>query len=491
MTIGQCLLHPEQPEYGLKQKQDPEQIEMQTTSTGQITGAIVDPEICQPYEIGARGEKGRAAFILRPNDIAEASRLVAEAVNSGIRLIPQGANTGLVAGSVPDETGAQGIISTDRLRSTLKIDPVERTATVSAGIRLSEVNAAAAAHGLYLPIDLGADPMIGGMVATNTGGARFLRHGDMRRRTLGLTVVLPEKEGSVLTLGGLRKDASGPDWKQIFIGTGGSFGLIAEAVLELANIPKRTATALLVPGNPDCVTRLLVEMEQTWGEALSAFELMSAPAIDAALSHAPAIRNPFPGKTPDLTVLIEVAHSVPYTSDERSLDALFQDAIGDLWERDSDLITDAVFGPPEKLWALRHALPEGVKKAGRLFAFDLSFRRSDLMTFRTRVIDELVSFDAALVACDFGHVGDGGLHLDIVLPRAETRPPDYEFKLRNLVVDLARQHGGSFSAEHGLGAKNQHFYDAFEPVQNKMMALGLQSALGLSAMGSVQLFGED
>ena len=412
--------------------------------------------------------------------------MVANSVARGIRLIPQGANTGLVGASVPDASGRQAVISTDRLRTAPVIDPVERTALVAAGTRLSEVNAAAAADGLYLPIDLGADPMIGGMVAANTGGARFLRHGDMRRRTLGLTVVLPDADGTAVTLGGLRKDNSGLDWKHLFIGTGGAFGLVTEAVVELANLPARTAAALLVPSGADAVPRLLVALERDWGEMLSAFEMMSGPAIRAAFDHVPSLRDPFADGAPDLALLVEVAETGP-DAGGASLDERLQHSLGTLWEAETDLLTDAVFGPPEDLWSLRHAISEGVRMSGRLVAFDLGFRRGAVMAFREAVRAPLAAFDADLLICDFGHVGDGGLHLNLILPHGLDRPREWEDRLRDLVVGLTRDHGGSFSAEHGIGPKNQRFHDAWAHPQALRLADGIRDALTLSPMAAPRL----
>ena len=219
-------------------------------------------------------------------------------------------------------------------------------------MRLSEVNAAAEPHGMHLPIDLGADPMIGGMIATNTGGARFLRHGDMRRRTLGLTVVLPDAEGTVMTSSGLRKDNAGLDWKHLFIGTGGVFVLVTEAVVELAFLPRRTAAALLVPPDATAVPHLLVALERGFGATLNAFEMMSGPAIAAALDHVPSLRDPFPEGRPGMALLVEVAETGPAHDGAASLDETLQGTLAGLWETDPDLLEDAVFGPPAELWSL-------------------------------------------------------------------------------------------------------------------------------------------
>ncbi|MEM9970977.1 MAG: FAD-binding oxidoreductase [Pseudomonadota bacterium] len=452
-----------------------------------VTPALTAPNDLLPYETGTRGETGRAAFVLRPGNTVEAARMMADCVVKGIRVVPQGANTGLVGGSVPDASGVQAVMSTDRLHTAPVIDPVERTATVTAGTRLSALNAAAEPYGLHFPIDLGADPMLGGMIATNTGGARFLRYGDVRRRTLGLTVVLPDSEGTTLKLGGLRKDNSGIDWKQLFIGTGGVFGLVTEAVIDLASIPRQTAVALIVPSASSAVTRLLVALEQSFGDTLSAFEMMSGAAIRAAIDHVPSLRSPFPGTIPEIVLLVEIAFSHERFPAEPSLDEVFQTSLENQWETEPDLIEDALFGPPETFWALRHTISEGVRHAGRLVAFDLGFKRGAVMGFRDAVCNRLDEFDPDLKVYDFGHVGDGGLHLNLVLPRGETRPQDWEDRLRDVIVDLARAHGGSFSAEHGIGAKNQRFYDTHTHPLAMRLADGIADTLNLAPMGAFRL----
>ncbi len=276
-------------------------------------GLLTEPADLAAYETGARYDKGRAAFVARPATTAEASTVVAYCVKNGIALIPQSGNTGLVSGSTPDDSGRQGILSLDRLTAPFELDRVNRTIKAGAGVRLSDLNGKLEETGLFFPIDLGADPRLGGMIATNTGGSRFLRYGDVRRNTLGLTVVLADEAGTVLDLSSdLRKNNTGVDWKQLFIGTSGAFGIVTECVLNLEPAPKQSATALLVPASPEQVATLLVAMEDALGSYLSAFEGMSGNAISAALDHVPSLRNPFQGGiVPDFVILAEISRSTP------------------------------------------------------------------------------------------------------------------------------------------------------------------------------------
>ena len=246
---------------------------------------------------------------------------------------------------------------------------------VGAGVRLSELNAKLEQHGLFFPIDLGADPMVGGMISTNTGGSRFMRYGDVRANTLGLKVVLGDRDGTLLDLtSGLRKNNVGVDWKHVFIGTTGSFGIVTEATLNLELVPKQTAVALLLPSSLSVVADILLEAEREFGPQLMAFEYMSANAIQATLEHVPRIKNPFVGQQqPEFTILIEISRTWEIRESEVSLDQVLEDFLVGLWEKPQSLLNNALSPRPEEAWSLRHSISEGVRTQGHLIAFDLSF----------------------------------------------------------------------------------------------------------------------
>lgn len=428
------------------------------------SGAVLTaPADMAAYEQGARHDRGRAAAVLRPADTEGVAHCLRIAAANGLALIPQGANTGLVAGSTPDGSGTQLVLSLDRLRG-FSLDRDNRSARVGAGMRLSELNAKLAPDGMCLPIDLGADPSIGGMIATNTGGARFLRHGDMRANLLAMTAVLPG--GQVVRMGrGLLKDNTGPDWKHLLVGTSGAFGVVTEAEIRVSPVPRETAVALLAPADAGAVLPLLREAEALFGETLSAFEGMSREAVRAALDHAPATRDPFaPDPLPDYVLLVELSRSRAALLGEPSLDDLLQAGLAQIMEDHPDLLIDARFGPPHQAWALRHALSEGVKAAGRLIAFDLGFRRGDVMRFCATMRTELATSHPEARLCDFGHVGDGGVHFNLVVPpdsRCATDPVA-EAALRDRIIRVAVEtFGGSFSAEHAIGRRNQCYHDLY------------------------------
>lgn len=455
-------------------------------------GLLTLPADMASYENAARYEGGRAAFVARPASTEAVSQVVAFCGRHGIALVPQSGNTGLVGGSTPDDSGRQGVLSLDRLRSPFELDRDNRSLRVGAGFRLSEINARLEAHGLFFPIDLGADPMAGGMAAANTGGARFLRFGDVRRNTLALKVVLADATGTVLDCGrGLRKDNTGPDWKQLFIGTGGAFGIVTECTFNLERLPRQTATAYLVPGSAKDSLSLLNELEERAGAYLSAFEGMSGLAIRHALAHVPSLRNPFPGgAVPAYVILVELSRSWDARAGEQPLDAVLEEILAEIWDLPGAPLLNAFVGAPAEMWALRHALSEGAKSAGYVVGLDLSFRRGEVMRFRERMAALLAVEFPQVGLCDFGHIGDGGMHFNLVVPRRPDGVADMQLaaRLRRFVTEIAvEEHGGSFSAEHGLGRSNQHHYDRYTPERLKRMAAQLKQATSPGAIGTARL----
>lgn len=453
-------------------------------------GLLVGDADCAPYQIGARYDAGKAAFVARPTTINELSAVVSWCVRNGVPFVPQSGNTGLVSGSTPDATGTQGVISTERLKDTFDVDLDNRTLTVDGGFRLSEINDRLRPYGLFFPIDLGADPCVGGMVSTNTGGARFLRYGDVRRNTLGVDVVLADADATVLRLGkGLRKDNTGIDWKQLFIGTSGAFGVVARATFNLEWLPAQTATALLVPSSDESVITLLARLEREFGAELTAFEGMSGEAIRYAVDHVPSLRNPFAGVLPSFAILLEVSRASMPRTGEGSLENQMEEVLAAIWESNDAPLQDAIVGRPTEIWALRHALSEGVKAAGQLVAFDLGFHRADVMQFRRKMREVLEREFPGVVAADFGHIGDGGLHFNLVIDRdlANADPMRIE-QIRDRIVGVAvQQFGGSFSAEHGIGRKNQALYDLYTSDHLRSAADHLKRALATGRSGALLL----
>lgn len=405
------------------------------------------------YELDARSGRGAAAAVVRPADVDGVRAVLAWARRHRVRLVPQGANSGLVSAGVPDATGTMVVLSLERLTHPLTVDPVDRVAHVGAGVRLSQLNDAAAAHGLFFPIDLGSDPSLGGMVATNTGGARLLRYGDVRHNLLAIEVILADDEGTVLTCGrGLRKDNTGLDLKQLFVGTGGELGVVTGVTVQLHALPRARAAALVALPGDDASVRLLEQLEREVPAELTAYELISAEAFSRTLEHT-ATPCPFADGVPPQTALVELT----------AMDA-DRDLATDLATvlAGADGVLDARFGPPEHWWALRHRVTESVKAFGTVVAFDVSVRRPLVPELRARTLALLAERAPGARLVDFGHVGDGGVHLNLLFPTGVAAPTgDALADLRTAVYDLVDGLGGSFSAEHGVGPRNVAFAERY------------------------------
>lgn len=418
-----------------------------------VDGAAIEPRYLEP----ARYAAGRAAALIRPATTAQVAGLVKLCAAHGLTLVPQGAHTGLVQAGTPTDASRHVVLSTERLREVFEFDALDRSVRVSAGFRLSEVNERLAAHGLWFPIDLSADPSIGGMLAHNTGGTRMLRYGDVRANTLALTGVLGE--GQVLRLGrGLQKDNAALAMQHLLIGSSGALGVICEATLKLHPLPRQQATALIAPAGLEAVMPLYQRvMAGELSGLVSAFEGMSAAALQAALAVRGDPGRLFDGRLPPYALLVELSSELPVAS--LDLSALLQQWLEAEFE--SGAVVDAVLDADESVWALRHGISEGLREQGKVIGFDLSLPRRHFMRFRELAAAWLArEFPQALVA-DFGHLGDGGLHFNLVWPKGLT-PLDsgHMARLRSGIYALCAELGGSFSAEHGIGPLLQQDYRA-------------------------------
>jgi len=422
---------------------------------------LPDRDDVHRYEVDVRGMVGHAAVVLRPSCTDEVRTVLTWALEQGVQLVPQGANTGVVGASVPDGSRRQGVLSLERLRWPLDVQADERTVVAGSGLRLSEVNDAAREHGLHLGIDVGSDPSVGGMVSTNTGGSRLIRYGDVRRHLLGLEVVLPRPGAPVLSqLRTLRKDNSGLDLKQLFVGTGGSFGVVTAAAFSLDRVPDQVVTALLVPRDMRAAMTALARIEAAAGEMLSAFEFMSGPALAAVRTFGPPrLRWPFgTAGPPPLSVLVELSSrgQGAGSAARQDLQQLLVESVSTLLEMGE--LRDAVQGSPDKLWPLRHEMIDALRRGGVVVGHDVSVPRRRLAAFHAAV-SELVKVEApGWTLADFGHLGDGGLHVVLWWPADRGPAPPLPPALRQALYDLVAANDGSFSAEHGIGPANIERY---------------------------------
>jgi FAD/FMN-containing dehydrogenase len=439
---------------------------------------VTEAHELERYEKGWRYGSGAALAVARPRTPAEVARVLAYASRNGVRLLAQGANTGLVGASNPDASGEMLVLSLERLSEPIDVDPVDRTVTAGGGVLLSQLNAALEPHGLVFPVDLGADPTVGGMVVTNTGGTRLLRYGDVRQNLLGVEVALPD--GSVLDLmTALRKNNTGLDAKQLFVGTSGVFGVVTRALLRVVPRPAQRATALVGAGGGETVLALLSHLERTVGEVLTAFEVMSADALAPVFRHQPRLRSPFGASLPPFVALVELSTTLP--AERLALDELLETTLGELCETEAGAgLTDVFPGKPAELWDVRHHVSESHRHEGEVLGFDVSVPRSSLPALLQGARDLVAAEYPFVRVCDFGHWGDGGVHLNLVFRKDDAPKPTAALKeeLQPRIYELAvTRLRGSYSAEHGIGPHNQLFYDRYTPDAVKALCRTLKAQL--------------
>jgi FAD/FMN-containing dehydrogenase len=414
------------------------------------SGFVEDASDLAPYLNDWRSlYHGRASLVLKPASSEEAAKIVQLCAAARVGIVPQGGNTGLVGGSVPDESGNQIVVSMSRLNRIRAIEPEDFTITVEAGCILANVQQAAADAGRLFPLSLGAEGrcQIGGVISTNAGGIAVLHYGSMRDLVLGIEAVLPD--GRIWNgLKRLRKDNTGYDLKHLFIGAEGTLGLVTAAVLKLFPKPRTRVTAFAALASAEAAVQLLARLRAQTGDTVTSFELMSRPAIDLATATIPKAADPLPG-TP-WCVLMEVTSSMEGSPQQGMLESALGEAL------EAGLILDATFAASEtqakRLWFLREAVPEA-QRAGPSVKHDISVPVSAIPEFLQRA-------DAAVQAAlpgtrpmPFGHVGDGNLHYNLLPPEGMSAEKfgAQTADLMHAVHDVVVQMGGSISAEHGLG----------------------------------------
>jgi FAD/FMN-containing dehydrogenase len=414
---------------------------------------LTSPEDCAPYLTDWRGRfTGRALAVLRPADPEQVAQLVRACADARIPLVPQGGKTGLVLGGVPDASGHAVVLSLSRLKRIRAVDPVNRTITVDAGCILHDIQQAAAEQACLFPLSLAAEGSctIGGNLSTNAGGTAVLRYGNARELCLGLEVVTPHGE-LWSGLRGLRKDNTGYDLRDLFIGAEGTLGVITGAVLKLFPQPKASITALVALAAPRDALALLTLMQDHCGASLTGFELMSDYCMRLVATHFPHLPKPFLKRHPQY-VLLEVSSS----ESEAHAVGLIEQALNTAVER--DLADDAVLATSSAqsraLWHLREHIPLAQAAAGKNIKHDISLPISGIADFIDSTDAQLQqAFPSCQVVC-FGHLGDGNLHYNVAPPDGQ---PHDEFlanqeAISRIVHDSVEASKGSISAEHGIGA---------------------------------------
>jgi FAD/FMN-containing dehydrogenase len=400
---------------------------------------------------------GETAIMLSPDSTEKVSEIVATCAKAGVSIVPQGGNTGLCGGAIPDKSGEQVLLSLSRLNKIRAVDPDDFSMTVEAGCVLANVQKAAQKVDRLFALSLTAEGscQIGGNLSTNAGGINVIRYGTARQQVLGLEVVLAD--GRIWNgLRSLRKDTGGYDMKQIFIGSEGTLGIITAATLRLFPAHSKMSTALVALPSSSAAIQLLGQMRAACSDRIVAFELISERALDLALRYGNDVSSPF-DETHPWYVLVESE----VDDDESAVEASLEEAI------EAGLVLDAVIAKNGKeadsLWGIRHAIAEAQGFEGVSIKHDISVPVSRIDEFMQRseaAILELIP-DARIVA--FGHVGDGNLHYNITQP-VDADPIAFRKAgetASTAVYDLVADIGGSFSAEHGVGVLKKGYLQQY------------------------------
>jgi FAD/FMN-containing dehydrogenase len=412
-------------------------------------GFTEDPSEIAPHLEEWRSKyQGRSTLMLKPSRTDQVAAILKLCNETRTAVVPQGGNTGLVGGQIP--FAGEVLLSLSRMNQIRHLDPAANTLFVEAGVILASAQQAADQVGRLFPLSLAAEGSctIGGNLSTNAGGVNVLRYGNARDLVLGLEVVLAD--GRVLDMTrGLRKDNTGYDLKQLFLGAEGTLGVITAAVLKLFPKPAVRATALAAVPDPTRALALLSRLQSATGGLVAAFELIPRLGLDMVLQHIPQTTDPLSASSP-WYVLIEATGARHF-----ALEEALRHSLGEAIEAGE--ITDATLAASEaqrnNLWRLRESLSEAQKHAGASIKHDISLPLARIAEFLDTATAAVLKVAPGTQPVPFGHLGDGNIHLNFTAPAGGD---DAAFLARweeisRVVHDLVDRFGGSISAEHGVG----------------------------------------
>ena len=435
-------------------------------------GLVTDPEVMAPHLEELRGRyRGAALALVKPASTEEVADVMRLAAAAKVPVVPQGGNTGLVGGQVPPEHGRALLVNLARMNRVRGLDAVDNSITVEAGCLLANVQAAAAEAGRLFPLSLAAEGscQIGGNLSTNAGGVHVLRYGNMRELVLGLELVLPD--GQVWDgLRSLRKDNTGYDLKQLFIGAEGTLGIVTAAVLRLFPAPAQKATAFVGLARVEHAMAILERARALAGDQLDCVELMPRLGLEFTLRHAPDTVDPLEAPHP-WYLLLELASGKPGDHLAETLEAILAEAY------DDGLIGDAALAASEAqtaaFWRLREAMSDAQKPEGGSIKHDIAVPVSRIPEFLDRALPLVERMIPGVRPVPFGHLGDGNLHFNLTQPEGGDRDAflgRWE-EVNRAVHELVAEMGGSFSAEHGIGRMKVEEMKHFKaPVEIELMA---------------------
>jgi FAD/FMN-containing dehydrogenase len=416
--------------------------------------------------------RGRAAAVLRPGSTDDVARMATLAAAHRVALVPQSGNTGLVSGGIPDQSGTEVVLSFERMDKVRAIDPAGDYMIVEAGCVLQAVQQAAAEVGRFFPLAMGSGGScrIGGNLSTNAGGINVLRYGMARDLVLGLEVVLAD--GSVLDLmRPLRKDNTGYDLKQLFIGAEGTLGIITAAALRLAALPKERVTVWLAVKTPEDAVAVFKRCRDAFGELISAFELLCSPGIEIAVEHLPNAQRPIAAPQP-WHLLIDIAWMF-----ESGLRDRVESVLSALLE--AGICLDGTIAETEaqraNMWRLREEQSLAASKLGYIIRSDVTVPISEIPNLLAAIAGWRGQIPDDVTVLPFGHLGDGNLHVNFLLPHA--RAKELYDPLLERLYDTVDRLRGSISAEHGIGRAKRQAVWARKPAAALDLSARIKRAL--------------
>jgi FAD/FMN-containing dehydrogenase len=443
----------------------------------QLRAAVGATHVLTDGDLGAWEEdwrkrwRGRALAVVRPGSTQEVAAVVRACAAAGVSIVPQGGNTGLVGGSVPDKSGTQVLLSLTRMNAVREIDAANFAITLEAGCVLQTVQEQAVKAGMLFPLSLAAEGSctIGGNLGTNAGGTQVLRYGNTRDLCLGIEVVTAQ--GEVWDgLSGLRKDNTGYDLRDLFIGSEGTLGVITAATMKLYPLPAATLTAWAAVTSLQDAVRLLGLAQKHLGASLTGFEVMGQFALSLVAKHFTQLRVPLYEESP-YCVLLENSDSESDEHARTQFEKLLEGAMED------GLVTDAVvagnLGQAHQLWHIREAIPLAQAEEGLNIKHDIALPVSRIPQYCAETDALLAREIPGVRLVNFGHLGDGNLHYNVQAPVGGDPAAfldAYEEKVNRIVYDQVRRFAGSISAEHGVGSlKVDKLPEYKSPVALQMM----------------------
>jgi len=414
-------------------------------------GLLVGGDLAAYEQDWRKRYAGRALAVARPASTDEVAAVLKLCHDHRVPVVPQGGNTGLVGGSTPDDSGRQLVLSLSRMQRVRGVDVANASLTAEAGCVLAEVQAAARAAGLLFPLSLAAEGSctLGGNLATNAGGTQVLRYGNARELCLGLEVVTAS--GEVWHgLSGLRKDNTGYDLRDLFIGSEGTLGVITAATMKLYPVPKERMTALAACASLDDAVALLGLARERAGDALTGFEVMNGASLALVARQLPQLQQPLPPVA--WTVLLELSDAESATHAHGVFEGLLEAAV------ERGCVQDAAIAQnlqqAKAFWHLRESIPLAQAQAGLNIKHDIALPVSAIPGFVAEMDATLAAYLPGIHIIDFGHLGDGNLHYNVQAP-ADMAPAEFlaahEGPINAMVYDAVGRRGGSISAEHGIG----------------------------------------